>query len=164
MSKKLKPKLANQDYLEYYDQLDENEKEWIKQFYEEYHEGRFYTKRDNIIKDEEVKKEAIRNSNQTYRDDLFSVAQREGLLTSLTGDQQDFMEEASDFWEWNNIYKQFGYEQAAECILQQAIDDIRNSEIDEEITLMRFYSKMRELDRLKKREPKKKRAKRGKNE
>ncbi len=144
------------EFMEYYDKLSEDEKKYIRQFYEEYHQAKFYTSRENIILDEDMKKEAIRNSNQAYRDDAFSVAQKNGDLCEFTEDQSQFMEEASDHWAWNNVFKQFGFEEAARCIMDQAVDSLKNTVVDESVILMRFYSKMNELSRLNRREKQRK--------
>lgn len=131
------------DYLDYIDDLTPEEREWVVKFYNEYHRGDFYSSDNHIMNDPEHQKEARRNNNMRNLDAL-----QAGQLEPIDGDRQAFMEEASDFWEWDNIYSTLGYTAAYEEILSQTERDINNKHIDTRTVLVRMYTKLKKLDRF----------------
>lgn len=135
------------DYTEYIDQLNEDEAELVKQFYSEYYNADFYSTEDHVLKDEEAIKEAHRNKNNRQRDALV-VGLKAGILDDLTKSQEEFMQEASDNWEWQNVFKLMGFKEAATLILEQCKRDLENEIIDINVTLLRFHSKLSELRKM----------------
>lgn len=134
------------DYKDYINKLEPEEKKWLLQFYNEYYRAPSVTE-DSIIKDPEIKKEANRVHNTMYRD-IYSIAEKTGALTELAEDEERFMLEASDEWDWQNIYKQQGYEAAILEVFSQTERDLSNNLIDVKLTLARFLSKYLALKKL----------------
>jgi hypothetical protein len=134
------------DYLEYLNKLSPDEQKWIKQFYNEYYRAPVMTD-ESIIKDPDMKKEANRVHNTMYRD-IFSIAEKTGALGELSPDEDRFMQEASDEWEWNTIYKTQGYESAIKQIFYQCERDLENKLIPVQVTLARFLNKYLALKKL----------------
>lgn len=141
----------DKEYEEYLAQLSPEEREYVKKFYAEYYRADFYGEEENIITDPVMKSEVIREKNSMQRNDALTIAEKLGKLDELSGTEEQFMDEASDHWEWNDVYKVLGYEAAVDCILNQALVNLENKTIDGKITLMRFWSKMNELYRVDKR-------------
>lgn len=77
---------------------------------------------------------------------LVNQVEYEIELMSTTEDQ--FMQEASDAWEWENVYKEQGYGSALETVLNQAVRDIEDG-LDIRVTLSRFIIKAFKLKTLK---------------
>ena len=128
---------------------DPEQRQMVIKFYKEFHKADFYNDEEDIIKDPEMRKEAVRNHNMNNRD-AFNVAHKQGMLSSMTS-KDEFMEAASDDWDWQGEYKENGYEAAVNCILEQTVRDLQNKKLDIKVTLIRFHSKMNELYRTDKR-------------
>jgi len=136
------------DYTEYIDQLTESEKAYIKKFYSEYYFTDIYNKKETLhdVTNKETKKELVK---QTYsrQNDVFG-ASSPAKVQYENSPREQFMEEASDEWEWRDGFQKGGYELAVKYIFDQANKDIDNN-VDRNATLLRFYIKMTKLRRLK---------------
>lgn len=133
--------------IDYYEKLDDEGKKFMRKFQKDWVRGPSYKNGEVSIKDPEFFKEAVRNNNMRNRD-AFSVAKKSGTLDYQDDDYKQFMEDASDAWEWQNVYKMHGYEEAIKCIFNQTINEINNSTIDLNVVLSRFYIKVTEVRRL----------------
>lgn len=133
------------DYLDYIDELSEEEAEWVRKFYQEYHFDTGY-KGKRILKSKEAKREASRNNNMN-KTDAFFRARKEGDLGMLNENHRQFMEDASDEWEWQDAFKVGGPEAALEHITNQTLRDLENNKLDKKTTLMRYYEKRDRLRR-----------------
>jgi len=143
--KKRLPKSVHEkmEYLEYEDQLNPKEKEFIEQFYDEYYnDGVSFTHEDDrILTTTEMIQEARRNHNNNKRD-AFAVARKMNSLEYDPADTKEFMEAASDEWDWQNAYSRDGYEASVDVIFNQALRDLMNKIVEKKVTLARFYVKM----------------------
>jgi hypothetical protein len=139
----MKPEL---DYKEYEMHLTDDERAWIKQFNLEYYKAPSNADK-RIIVDEEGQKEAHRVHNGIFTD-VYSLAERSGALSELSPDQERFMQESSDEWDWMNVYKEQGYEAAIKEIFHQAERDVQNKLIPIIITLARFLNKYLALKKV----------------
>ena len=127
---------------EYIEKLTPDEKKWIQKFYKEYYFADFYNDEENIITDPVVKSEAIKNHNMKASDFLLA-----GLNDSARN-KTEFMESASDTWEVDNAYSVGGIEIAINMIMDHTTRDLfDNKELDENLTLARFYVKMEKIMR-----------------
>lgn len=133
------------EYLEYLNKLSPEEREYVKKFYNEYYRAPIRTE-DSIIKDPDMIKEANRVHNTMYSD-MFSIAEKTGGLAELSEDEEQFMSDASDTWDWNDVYKAQGYEAAIKEIFYQTERDIKNPKIEIQLTLARFLNKYLALKR-----------------
>ena len=148
MAKRGRSKMAPEtDLQEYYSKLSPEEKEWAKKFYREYYGVDFYGEEENIIKDKEIKSEAHRNHNSQFRDAL-SVAEKTGSLRDLTDSEREFMEAASDEWEYMDAYKLLGYGEALKVLILQTERDILKGGSDLKVVLARFIVKFNNLKRI----------------
>lgn len=130
-----------------------SEKEYLRRFNDEWYYGTRNNNGYTIINTKEGKKEAERNNNRNKRD-AFSVAERSGALSELTQNEKDFMQDASDAWEWQDVYKFLGPKKAKMVIFEQAKRDINNANIDLDTTLSRFAVKILKLKTLNERKRK----------
>lgn len=134
------------DYFEYIDQLSEEEREYAEKFYKEFYFADFYRKdKENIIKDPDMKKEAIRNSNTLQRD---LMHQKQNDIDPVTLDKikkKEFMEDASDEYDWIEAYHLGGYKMASDQIMSQTIKNLDNKYIDKKTTLTKYHLKMMKL-------------------
>lgn len=125
-------------------------KEWLNIFNSEYYYGQRYKKME-ILKDKEHKAEAERMNNSNKRDAL-NLTDRGASFDKLNKSEEQFMEEASDEWEWQNCFKMNGFEASVVLIYAQTERDLQNKFIDVNVTLSRFLIKMNKLRTLKRRE------------
>jgi len=148
------------DYKQYKDKLSKAEAEWIEEFYKEYYfEGISKVPEEKrILNTPEAITEANRNHNSTKTDMLFR-AKKDGVLSQLNPNSVDFMNAASDSWEWEDAFKYVGFEGALAVITTQAIRDIKDASVDINITLCRYYEKRERLRKLINRETVKPRGK-----
>lgn len=134
-----------------------SEKEYLRRFNEEWYYGTRQKptgqKAYEIINTKEGQREAERNNNRNKRD-VLSVAERTGTLRELTENEHEFMQDASDEWEWQDVYKYAGPEQAQHVIFEQAKRDIIAGKIDLDIILSRFAVKFMKLKTLRRRQRK----------
>jgi hypothetical protein len=140
------------EYLDYIDKLGPKEKEYIKKFYNEWYFADIYNEdADNImdITDEEQRAKVIRNV-YTRQNDVMGESSKAKVQYESDGFKKEkFMEAASDEWEWRDAFAQGGYELAVSFIFNQAIKDVNNPKVDQKVTLLRFYTKMTQLRRMK---------------
>ncbi len=85
--------------------------------------------------------------------DLLNVAEKSLKITEYDPNAKEFMEDASDSWEWNDAYKIAGADGAKRTIYSQARRDIETGDIDK--ALNKFYIKMSELKSLIRKEKRK---------
>ena len=142
------------EYKEYEHKLNDEEKKFIQKFYKEHYCADFYTEGENILEGE-ARKEAHRNKNVMNRDAL-PVAKTYDLLDNIEVTEQYYVQKAAEKWEWQNVYKVLGYEAAVKKIVEHALNDLDNEELDKSVTLIRFYSQMCELNKINKRRKKQK--------
>lgn len=134
------------DYKEYERFLSPEEREWIRQFNLEYYKA--VANADKvIITDPEMQADAHRVHNGIYTD-IYSLAERSGALRDLSPDEDRFMQDASDEWDWNATYKEHGYEAALKQIFFQTERDLENTAIDRQVTLARFLNKYLALRKI----------------
>jgi hypothetical protein len=131
-----------------------SEKEYMRRFNDEW----YYASRNGehtIMETKEQKAETERNNNRNKRDTM-SVAERTGTLVELTDNESDFMDQASNEWEWQDVYKMAGPTEARHVIFEQAKRDIEAGVIDLDVTLSRFAIKMYKFKTLNERKRKQK--------
>ena len=128
------------DFLEYADELSEEELAYVEKFYKEYYFADFYNE-ENIIKDPDAKKDAIRNHNSRTRD-AFTKSAHTNQLKYDPDNKEGFMQDASDEWEWRDAYKVGGFELATDVIMNSTLRDLDNEFIDRKTTLARYFIKM----------------------
>ena len=93
------------EWRRYEFKLDEKELAYVRKFYREYERADLYTGEENILEGE-ARKEAIKKHNAKNMDAINKIALRDQFKDSSV---RDFMEDASDDWEWIDIYKTLGY-------------------------------------------------------
>lgn len=125
--------------------------EWKRRFDDEWYNGN-RNGDFTILKGSEAKAEARRNNNVSNRDAL-SVAEKTGSLVELTYNEDCFMQDVSDDFDWKNAYKIIGIEGAAEAIYSQARRDLESGNINK--ALEKFHMKMTELKAIIRREKRK---------
>jgi len=147
------------EYREYAKDLNIEDRKWIEQFYQEYYNDLVDGLPEDlrILKSAELVTEARRRHNCMKRD-AFEVAKKMNNL-DYTGDDNDFMEAASDEWEWRDGYTVGGYELACQCIFLQAIKQLKEIEdVNEKMVILAgMYVKMNELRLLNNRQTKRNR-------
>lgn len=126
-------------------------REWKLRFDTEWYNGDRYGE-FQIITSEEGQKEATRNNNSNSRD-VLNVAEKTKMLDELDDNQNEFMNDASDAWEWKDSYCVAGPEGAKNTIFAHAKRDIENGSLDRALT--RFYISMSNLKTLMRREKRK---------
>jgi len=143
------------EYMNYIDQLSPKEKEYIKKFYNELYYADIYNpdvENINDISDPEVKKEIVRATYSRQNDVMGNSSKAKVKYGNKNKEQ--FMEDASDEWEWKDGYAEGGYELAVKFIFNQTLKDLDNNKVDKTTTLLRFYTKMSKLRRMKERKVK----------
>lgn len=135
------------DYLEYIENLPPEEQKIVKKFYEAYYTSKINDS-DIFDKHPEIRKEAIRNKNMRTRDDLMHRARAKGILTSLDETGVQFLEDASDEWDWQREFTIHGFEAAVIFINNQALNELQNKKMDPNIVLLRYYEKRDRLRRV----------------
>jgi len=115
------------DFMDYYDTLSEDDRQYVTQFYYEYYSTGFYNipEEERILKGDELLKEARRNNNSINRD-AFARSQKHEYTSPIIDESE---------LEWEKLFNIFGYEKALEKILDSAMDDLYNSDIDRKIIL-----------------------------
>lgn len=144
------------DYLEYIDELDDKEQEFLKKFYDEFHFAKI-PKKGGVLNSDDMKSQAQRNNNMNRTDVLFR-SKKDGFLQDLDENAIAFLEEAHDEWSWENAFYQAetideGFIDAVALITQQAVRDIEAGQ-QIEIILLRYYEKRDRLRRTKRKEEK----------
>lgn len=146
MSSKNKKKTESyilDEWKRYEFKLDEKEKAYARKFFREYHKAEFYgDTKDHIIVEDDIRKEAIHNHNAKNLDAINKIGSHNPFLDEST---KEFMEDASDDWEWMDTYKLLGYKCAVDIILNQAITNIQNKYVDTKMSLIKFHLKMDKL-------------------
>lgn len=140
-------RLSDEPSIEMEDGTMISPREYKRKFDAEWYNADFYTKEENIIKAGDTKKEAIRMKNSLDRDAL-SVAEKMGSLRELSQDEDQFMADASNEWEWQEVYKREGYAAALKTVIEQTVKEIEDSKISIRITLSRFIIKVLNLRRV----------------
>ncbi len=143
------------EYKEYMNKLTPEQQQYVKRFYDDLYAGGVF-KEGSLLKSEDAKQEAIKNHNSLTRDAM-DVGQRRGKLSGLDENTVQFMEDASDDWEWQDEYATHGFKAAAKMIYDQAENDLQNKNLSVKITLTRFFEKISGLKRLNWRDRKHKR-------
>ena len=141
--------------IEYLHKLDDEEAKMILQFYDERYNGAtspaFNNPEDLLHNTPEMKSEAVRIHNNNKRD-AFKVAKKKFDLVDFQDVKyHEFMEDAHDAWEWQDAFKFLGYKEAATVIMEQTLYQLETGE-DGQITLAKFYAKMKELDKYQRRD------------
>jgi hypothetical protein len=131
----------NDDSSEYKNSLSDKDKEFIERFDSEFHNGQ-----DSGLLKGEAKQEAWRNRNALYRD-LYNVARNSGVLSQLDELTERFLEDASDEWDWRNRYHTNGFSAAAEMIIDQTVNNLKNPNLSVRIMLYRFFEQLTSLMR-----------------
>lgn len=132
------------DLMEYKGATPEEMKQAVE-FYKEYYGISLKTAGENkYINDPKEIKEAHRRYNQLKRD-TFDVSQRTGDLISTEDATKEFMEDASDAWEWMDEYREHGFEEALQFIIWQAERDVENKLKCTETALAQLIAKWESL-------------------
>lgn len=136
------------EYKEYADQLPEEERKWVENFYLEYYSqtGYYKDKDKRIIQNEEIQAEANRNHNK-LKTDILDRNRIEPGAVSYLGDYDNFIQTETDD-NWEEFFRTSGPELAFNEIIYETLIDLENKNINKELTLARFYSKMAKLGRL----------------
>jgi hypothetical protein len=130
-------------HVDYWSRLDDEEKEFLNEFNEEFHGGSATHKGTGLITGTEAIKEANRNHNSIYQD-AFNVSLNTGKLTELTMEDRRKLEVAQDESEWQNIFKESGRREATEAIFDQLEQEI-NDGVDLKVAAARFHIKLQTL-------------------
>ena len=146
--------------IDYLHDLTDTEAKFILKFYDERYNGAtspaFTAPEDLIHNTPEMKSEAVRIHNNNKRD-AFKVANKKfDLLQLHTIEYNEFMEDASDAWQWQDAFKFLGYREAATVIIEQTMSDIETNG-DPVLALVKYYAKMKELDKYQRKDIKTKR-------
>lgn len=142
MKKNRKGKKAVQHELENdaeYKGLDKEAQEFLNKFNNEWYYGSRYGQYE-INVDPEHKKDCERNNNRNKRD-IFDVAKRGGSLFELSENELDFKQQADDEWNWQDVYRKLGRDEALHLIFEQAKRDIEEGAINIDVVLSRFLIK-----------------------
>lgn len=136
------------EYREYIDQLSDEEKKFVKDFYLEYYaqDGYYKDPEERIIQSKELQSEANRNHQMLKTEVLEINRSNPGLLSYISRENEPYLSEENDVV-WEDLYK-VSIELAFNEIMYQTLTDIENENIDKELTLTRFYFKMKKLGRL----------------
>ena len=143
------------EYKEYEHLLNAEEKEYIKQFYDEYHGGNAAKYEEPILTAKEHIKEANRNYNALYKD-AFNVTRTLNIQEDLTENARLVYELAADDNDFETAFSQIGDEAAMQTIMDQAVRDIEAGQ-DLKVVLSRFHVKMIRLKKLMNEEKRKQR-------
>lgn len=143
------------EYKEYADQLSDDDLEWVKQFYDEFHGGNHSVYDEPILTTSGQIKEANRNYNNLYHD-AFAVSNTLHKQVEISPDDREVYELATDELEWETVVNRYGYEVGADLIMMQTLNALDTSK-DKKVVLSRFYVKMNKLFRLKNTEKRKQR-------
>lgn len=155
MARKRKRQDFETEYKEYEDKLNDEEKKFIKKFYSEMYNADFYRQNtEDLCSDEEWRKEAHERKNSLTRDALL-VAKTQGMLFDMDNCKEQYLRDANDEYEWNEVYRTLGYAEAFDHILNQTLNEFNEGAIEEKLILIRFYSKVRELDKTHNKEKRK---------
>ena len=151
----MKPKLPK-GYSEFfadlkeYEGLNEEEQKYITNFFLEMYNDKISFEGAHILKSPNMIKEARKNHNAVKRDAM-RVAHKTGRLTTIdqvnNPKNRAFMDEMSREDEWRNAFKIGGYELAGKHILNQTIEDIKDSKDDKTLgeILLRYLLSFRQL-------------------
>ncbi len=138
---------SKMEYKEYEHELSPEERKWIKQFYCEYYNNGLYNHEEPIITDLKLKKEAKRNYNNVSRDAL-ELAGRQETYGNLSEIDKQFLDTASDDWEWRDAFKAGGKELAEKFIYDKTMKELDRSNMDRWPTILtRFHIRLRYLER-----------------
>ena len=150
MSKAARDKM---EFMEYASKLNAEEKAWAERFYREYYTDliSYSTDEEQLIKANDAVIEARKNHNARMHD-AFEVAGKLSRLDHID-EKQDFLEAASDEWEWRDAFTIGGYELAAQTIFLHSIRDLKESGSTNTWMklLANMYVKMNELRKLRNR-------------
>lgn len=132
----------NKDYKEYENELNKEEKLWVKKFYAEYYDGGVYSvpKDKRLLNTEEMVKEANRR-NYSGQNDIYDVSEKTGLLAEYNDGRAHFDLEDPDM-DWETVYKYTSYNLAADFLMNECIGELKIKILDKKLTLARFYIKM----------------------
>lgn len=128
-------------------------REWKKRFDSDWYFGT-RNGEPKILTEKQHIADGIRNNNMRQRDALYA-SELQGSLKNINEEERQFMEDASDEWEWQNVFKTQGPEEAIQVIYSQAERDLQNPKLSVNITLTRFLVKMLALRTLNRREKRK---------
>lgn len=138
---------------DYYHELSEEQRNWIKRFDHDMYNGGVYEE-GTVLENEDAKKEARKLHNSLKRD-AFDVSVRKGKLQYIDVNEEqyrNFMEHVSDEQEWELIYDRFGYKEAAKHIFKITEEQIKEGSIELKVVLSQYYVRMSKLKRMNKRD------------
>lgn len=136
------------DDIDYWDKLDSENSDFLKQFmYENYGNGFYQIPEDErILQTEEQLKEARRNNNNTNRDALLRAI-KTGKISSA--DLLDYKLTQEEIDDWEDIYKYNDFEAAVFYLMEMTADEL-DMEFDEHVgkILCHYYLRMKKLIKL----------------
>lgn len=132
------------DYKDYVHKLNATEKAFIEKFYAEMYANRIYIpSTERLLNTAEMIKESNRINNARSRD-LFAVGAKRGILLNID-DRQLSKHAAIEKNDWEQVYSNYGYEEALAFIIEETIDELKMKGLDQALTLVRFHIKMNRL-------------------
>jgi len=131
------------EYLEYADQLNDEELLFAKKFYNEMYANRIYVPPENrLLQSDEMIKESNRINNNRNRD-LFEVKQTRGQLNDIDSIDYDTpLTEMEDGVDVISVLEAFGYEYAVEFLIDTCLKQLEEKDLDKRLTLVRYYVNM----------------------
>lgn len=151
MAKKKKALEGVMEYKDYHFKLTKEEKEWVKQFYDEYHGGNVTKYKEPILTASEHISEAYRNYNALYKD-AFNVTRMLHKQQEIPEDQREIYELAADENDYETAFiraetPEQGYQDGTQVVMDQAIRDLDAGQ-DKKVVLSRFHVKMVRLRKM----------------
>lgn len=144
--------------VDYWEKLSFKDKQWLKQFNDEYYNNGIYKAETPILNTPELVREANRNYNNLKRDALELVT-RQDSYGDLSKIDKEFMEAASDEWDWRDAFKIGGEELAGHVIfmitIRELLDTVKDPYDKWPLILARLHIRMRHLNRFTKQENRK---------
>lgn len=135
------------EFIEYLDSLNPEDQEYVKQFYYEYYnKGSANIPEDQrLLSTKKMISEAHRTANSLYRD-AFNYTKNRDMLAYLEDESNELNYERPG--DWQAVFVARGYEAALETIVNEALAELENKQLQTKNSLIRFYIRMDRLRRL----------------
>ena len=144
---------------DYWEHLTPEEQEFLRKFNYDYQYGGVYSKVSMLTTPEAVAE--AKANHKAYIRDAFTFSSNKNLLCRLNENFKEFMDDVSDDIDWQTEYDRSGFVKAKLLIIEQAENDLLNRNINVKVTLLRYDAKLKELNRLYKRDRNNKRKQKG---
>lgn len=135
-------------YIDYWNSLTDEEKEFMLKFNREYHHDGIskYSKDEALLQSEEARQEARRNHN-SRKTDMFHISRKEGNV-EYDDKYHQFMNDACDDWNWERVYSIHGYKGAIQFITEMTMKEIKETNTEPDVILSRYYDRRYRLNRI----------------